>query len=155
MPHVHELIDFVVVAYIVHGSKVLLINHKAAGMWLPVGGHVELDEDPEEALVREIREESGLDVELIGGLRPAAEDVGTKPLLAPLYMDIHATSHKSHRHIGLVYFARSETDRVTLAAGEHNDIRWFTRDELSDSTFGVRPYVRFYAEAALERLSSL
>jgi len=38
--------------FIVHRDKVLLIYHKYYNEWLPIGGHIELDEDPEEALYR-------------------------------------------------------------------------------------------------------
>lgn len=60
MPHIHERYDFVVNAFIVFNNKVLLVHHPKYDKWLPMGGHVELDEDPEEALFREIEEETGL-----------------------------------------------------------------------------------------------
>ena len=66
MPHIHELIDFVVDIYIVYKDKVLLIHHKELKKWLPIGGHIELDEDPEEALFREVKEECGLEIEVLG-----------------------------------------------------------------------------------------
>lgn len=152
MSHIHELIDFTVVAYIVYQNKVLLVDHKKSKMWLPIGGHVELHEDPEEALFREIEEECGLEVEIIGE-RPAFRDPNVKPLLAPTFMDIH-TITETHRHIGLMYFARAHSDRVTLAEKEHNGIRWFTREDLSDPTYNLKPQVRFYAEEALKRLAT-
>jgi ADP-ribose pyrophosphatase YjhB (NUDIX family) len=52
MPHIHELYDFVVTVFIVHKDKVLLVHHPRYGKWIPMGGHIELDEDPEEALFR-------------------------------------------------------------------------------------------------------
>ena len=64
MPHIHELIDFTVGVYIVHDSKVLLVHHKKFDKWLSVGGHIELHEDPEEALFREVKEETGLEIKL-------------------------------------------------------------------------------------------
>lgn len=66
MPHIHEKIDFTVSLFIVQDGKVLVIHHKKLGQWLPIGGHIELDEDPEQAAYREAREESGLEIELIG-----------------------------------------------------------------------------------------
>jgi NUDIX domain len=57
MPHLHELMDFAVVALVVHQNRVLLIYHKQLQRlhkWLPLGGHLELDENPEQALFREI-----------------------------------------------------------------------------------------------------
>ena len=66
MAHIHELIDFVANAFVVYDNKVLLINHKKMKRWLSIGGHIELNENPEEGLFREIKEECGLDVEIIG-----------------------------------------------------------------------------------------
>ncbi len=37
--------------------KILLVDHKKAGLWLPAGGHVEPDEDPQQTVVREAEEE--------------------------------------------------------------------------------------------------
>ena len=150
MPHLHDLIDFTVSAYIVHDDTVLLVDHTTLKTWMPVGGHIELDEDPEEALVREVKEESGLDV-TIEGARPHLIDPGTKALIAPVFMDIHDIT-ETHRHVGLVYFARSATQDVVLAEKEHKDIRWFTAEELGDASFSIRPAVRFYAEEALKKL---
>lgn len=147
MPHIHDLIDFTVVAYIVHENKVLLINHKKYDKWLPIGGHVELHEDPEEALMREIQEECGLEVEILGE-RPDFSDPNVKPLITPTYMDIHSIT-ETHRHVGLMYFAKAVSDKVTLADKEHNEIRWFTREELSDPKYNLKPQVIFYAEKAL------
>ena len=152
MAHIHDLIDFTVGAYIVHENKVLLVDHIKLKTWMPIGGHIELDEDPEQAIVREIKEESGLEVEIIGALKPDILAPGVKPLLAPVYMDIHDIN-ESHKHIGLVYFSKSNTSKVTLAEEEHHDIKWFTKEELSNPKFAVRPYIKFYAEQALEKLS--
>jgi 8-oxo-dGTP pyrophosphatase MutT (NUDIX family) len=60
MPHVHELYDFTTSAFIAYNGTILLVQHKKIGKWLQPGGHIELDEDPLEALWREIEEETGL-----------------------------------------------------------------------------------------------
>jgi ADP-ribose pyrophosphatase YjhB (NUDIX family) len=70
MPHIHEKIDFTVSLFIVEGEKVLLVHHKKLDRWLPIGGHIELDEDPEQAAYREAKEECGLEIELIGERQP-------------------------------------------------------------------------------------
>ena len=82
MAHIHEKIDFTVAIFVVHDAKVLLILHRKLGKWLPLGGHIELDEDPEIAARREAKEESGLDVELLGE-RPPTTEPGTRALIAP------------------------------------------------------------------------
>lgn len=148
MPHIHKLIDFVIVAYIVHDDKVLLVDHKKHNMWLPVGGHIELNEDPEQALLREIKEECGLEVEVIGE-RPNVVGPQTQSLIPPLYMDVHSITD-THRHVSLVYFARARSLDAKLEEREHNAIRWFTREELTDPALTILPHIRFYAEAALK-----
>lgn len=45
--------------YVVHQDKVLLHRHKKYNMILPLGGHIENNELPEEACIREAKEESG------------------------------------------------------------------------------------------------
>ena len=65
MPHSHDLMDFTVEAFVVYAHRVLLIDHTQLQTWLPLGGHIELDEDPEQALFREIREERGLEVDIL------------------------------------------------------------------------------------------
>src|SRR5262245_6464199 len=100
MAHIHEKIDFTVAIFVVHDGEVLVIHHRALDKWLPLGGHVELDEDPEQAALREAKEESGLDVELIGE-RPPTTEPGTRALIAPRFLDIHRITD-THEHIGMI-----------------------------------------------------
>ena len=46
------------------GGEVLFVEHPERGWEIP-GGHLEEDEGPEEALIREVREETGLDCTLV------------------------------------------------------------------------------------------
>src|SRR3989338_10289565 len=154
MPHIHEKIDFIVNAFIVYQDKLLLIDHKKLRTWLPVGGHIELDEDPEEALRREVKEECGLEVKIIG-TKPklkGTERFIYKPLFVPSYMDIHNCDEK-HRHIGLHYFAIAKTDKVKLAESEHNEIRWFSKKDIGDPKWQIIPAVQFYSREALKAAS--
>src|SRR5262245_29792113 len=80
--HIHEKIDFTVSIFVVEHRKVLLIHHRNLNQWLPLGGHIELDEDPETAAYREAFEESGLEIELVGE-RPPTTGSGTRALIAP------------------------------------------------------------------------
>src|SRR4029453_981868 len=104
--------------------------HRQLGAWLPLGGHIELDEDPEQAALREAREESGFDVELLGE-RPPTPEPGTRALIAPRFLDIHRI-HETHEHIGMIYWARPKNGRMTLAQDENTDIRWGTARELDE-----------------------
>ena len=107
MAHIHDKIDFTVAIFVVQDGKVLLIHHRKLDKWLPLGGHIELDEDPEQAAIREAKEESGLEVDLIGD-RPPTTSPGTRALIAPRFLDIHCITD-THEHIGMIYWARPRT----------------------------------------------
>ena len=150
MPHIHEKIDFTVAIFVVHQGKVLVIHHRKLDRWLPLGGHIELDEDPEQAALRETREESGLEVELIGE-RPPTTGPGTRALIAPRFLDIHRIS-ETHEHIGMIYFARPRSGQTTLAADEHHQIRWCTSDELDALDPPMSDAVKWYCRVALREV---
>src|SRR3989344_3624969 len=147
MPHIHDLIDFTVNVFITYQNKVLLIFHKKHNMWLQIGGHIELNEDPDEALFREVKEECGLEIEIIGA-RPNFESPGVKSLYAPAFVNIHDIN-ETHKHTALVYFAKATSDKVILSEREHNDIRWFSKEDLDKPEFNVNKAVAFYAKEAL------
>lgn len=152
MAHIHELIDFTVVVFVVHADQVLLVHHRRLGRWLPLGGHIELDEEPETAALREAREESGLELELLGERPPITGD-GTQALIAPRYLDIHRITD-THRHIGMVYFARPLAGEVRLAPDEHHAIRWCRREELEQLEPPLSEAVKWYCHRALAEVTS-
>jgi 8-oxo-dGTP pyrophosphatase MutT (NUDIX family) len=151
MAHIHEKIDFTVAIFVVHDGKVLLIHHRSLDKWLPLGGHIELDEDPEIAALREAKEESGLDVELIGE-RPPTTEPGTRALIAPRFLDIHRITD-SHEHIGMIYWARPKNGQVTLSTDEHHDIRWCSAAELDLLQPPMSRAVKWYCRKAIEEVS--
>ena len=148
MPHIHEKIDFTVAIFVVSEGKVLLIHHRKLDKWLPLGGHIELHEDPEQAALREAREESGFEVELIGE-RPPTTETGTRALIAPRFLDIHRIS-ETHEHIGLIYWARPRGGELALAPGEHHEIRWLTSQDLDSLQPPMSNAVKWYCRKAIE-----
>ena len=151
MAHIHEKIDFTVAIFVVHQGKILLIHHRKLDKWLPLGGHIELDEDPEIAALREAKEESGFDVELIGE-RPPTTEPGTRALIAPRFLDIHRIN-ATHEHIGLIYWARPRRGDVTLAAAEHHGIRWCSAAELDALQPPMSDAVKWYCRQALAEVA--
>ncbi len=149
MAHLHEKIDFTVSVFIVRDGKILFIHHRQLDRWLPIGGHIELDENPEQAAIREALEESGLEVELVGRRPPLSREAGFLPLLAPEYLDIHLI-REPHWHIGMVYFARVKSGEAKLNAVEHKDIRWLQEKDLEDARWGLSEPLKFYAREALK-----
>jgi 8-oxo-dGTP pyrophosphatase MutT (NUDIX family) len=161
MAHIHEKIDFTVAIFVVHNARILLIHHRKLDKWLPLGGHIELDEDPEQAALREAKEESGLDVELLGERAPTTE-AGTRALITPRFLDIHRIS-ETHEHIGMIYWARpkrqptpdpsQEGNRLALAEEEHHDIRWCSVAELDMLQPAMSNAVKWYCRKAIEEVT--
>jgi len=152
MAHIHEKIDFTVAIFVVHDGKILLIHHRKLDKWLPLGGHIELDEDPEQAALREAKEESGLDVELLGERAPTTGP-GTRALITPRFLDIHRITD-THEHIGLIYWARHKNSAdAKCATEEHHDIRWCPAAELDTLQPPMSDAVKWYCRKALEEIS--
>lgn len=157
MAHIHEKIDFTVAVFVVKESKVLLIHHRELNKWLPLGGHIELDEDPESAALREAREESGLEIELIGE-RPPTTGGGTRALIAPRFLDVHYINDH-HDHIGMIYWARVRAraaageSQLTLAPNEHHAIRWCSDADLDRLQPPMAQAVKWYCRKAIAEIT--
>jgi 8-oxo-dGTP pyrophosphatase MutT (NUDIX family) len=155
MPHIDEKIDFTVSLFIVQDGKVLVVHHKKLDRWLPIGGHIELDEDPEQAAyreAREAREESGLEIELMGERQPTTSP-GTRALVRPRFLDIHRVS-PTHEHIGIIYLARPKSGKVTLAPAEHHEIRWCNQAELEKLDPPMSDAVKYFCLAAIREVGN-
>jgi 8-oxo-dGTP pyrophosphatase MutT (NUDIX family) len=94
---------FTVAVFVVDRGAVLLHRHRKLGMWLPPGGHIEKDELPDDAAVREVYEETGIEAELVGERRDDVED--PVQLHRPAGVQLENIG-PGHQHIDLIYFAR-------------------------------------------------
>ena len=112
-------------------KKILLVKHKKNRRWTQPGGHMEAEETPEEAALREAYEETGLHVSLLGERFPREEDF-IRPL--GIQRNRRTTSDgEDHIHIDIIYAAIPNDDRKeVLNVEESDDIKWFSRDELDD-----------------------
>jgi 8-oxo-dGTP diphosphatase len=152
MPHIHEKIDFVAEALIVYDNTVLLRMHDKFKMWLGPGGHVELNEDPMQAAVREAKEETGLDIMIVGTAKIFSDTPEIRELIPPRFMNRHRIND-SHEHVSLTYLATSKTNIVSQGEHEHSDnMRWFTKEELMDPSLVMSDRMRSYALTALEEV---
>jgi 8-oxo-dGTP pyrophosphatase MutT (NUDIX family) len=123
------------------------------GKWVFPGGYVDRGEALDAAALREAREESGLEVELIGE-RPPTTGSGTRALIAPRFLDIHKITD-THEHIGMIYWARPKNGSLTLSPTEHHDIRWCSVADLEKLQPLLSTAVKWYCRKALEEVSSL
>jgi len=153
MPHVHDKIDFTTEVFIVYDDVVLLRKHDKYKIWLSVGGHVELDEDPNQAAVREAKEEVGMDIVLWDGNHNARTfSDGTIGLIPPIFLNRNRIS-ATHEHVTFVYFAAANDRAIRQGDTEVSDgIRWFTREELDAPEYDIHENIKIYAKAALDAL---
>ncbi len=151
MPHLNYKIDFTAEVFVVHKNKVLLRLHDKYNKWLGVGGHIDLGEDPNEAAMREVKEEVGLDIRLHSSV-PLFKHEGYRELIPPAFMNRHGIT-QTHEHVSLVFFAVSDTDELHIHQGaEKAECRWFTKEELDDKR--ILQHIRDYAKAALNAVNA-
>ena len=108
---------------------------------MPPGGHLDPDEAPEEAAKRECKEETGLDVEIVGADQPdlftgnRSEGMMLKKPIAMLLEEIPASPERNepaHQHMDFLFIARplDESQAVRLAPDESSEMRWFGKEEI-------------------------
>lgn len=123
---------FTVSVYVVHNNRVLLHKHKKAQILLPVGGHIDLNELPEEAAIRETFEETGIVVELYDLDSLKGQDVNTereKVLINPIHT-IWGEVDKGHEHIDFVFYAKSISEKLKPGENESRTLEWYSESEL-------------------------
>lgn len=136
--------DFTVAVFVVHDDHVLLHPHRKLGIWLPPGGHIEPNELPDEAALREVEEESGLKVELVGPRGVDVDDPSAPlQLVRPEGIQLEDIS-PGHQHIDLIYFARPVNARLDELPALIEDMRWLREDQLAsiDLTLEVETWAR-------------
>jgi 8-oxo-dGTP pyrophosphatase MutT (NUDIX family) len=131
---------FTATLYLVSDGAVALHDHKRLDMWLPPGGHVDRDELPHRTALRETREETGLDPELVAD-RESITSATVESLPQPEHVQLADINRHGdavgHQHVDLVYYGRATSRAIDPADGEvpAEDWRWFTADELRDADF--------------------
>ena len=153
MPHIHDKIDFCAEVFTVHKNKVLLRKHDKYHIWLSVGGHIELHEDPNEAALREVKEEVGLDIKLYGDITHVESDPHAKELIPPCHLHRHRIN-ENHEHVVFIYFATAQTDKLNIPENEKAECKWLTEKELDDEKFDIKPGIKHYAKEALKLLAN-
>lgn len=137
---------FTATTFVVHSGEVLLHLHPRQQLWLPPGGHIERDELPHVAALREVEEETGLRVELhsTAEAEVLAREMGCGVVPQPdciLVEDINPY----HQHIDFTYFALAPNG---AEPNPGSGFSWFALDELDGSE--VPENVRVGAHRALE-----
>lgn len=100
-------------------QKILLVDHKKAQLWLPTGGHVDVDEHPQKAAQRECQEELNIE----------ADFWRHDPILLTSTVTVGLTA--GHTDISFWYVLKgNHQQEYTFDTNEFNSIRWFGFDEI-------------------------
>lgn len=144
--------DFTVAVFVVHHGHVLLHPHKKLGIWLPPGGHIDAPELPDEAAVREVLEEAGITVELLGD-RGIQTDDPQMPLqlVRPEGIQLEHIGD-DHEHIDLIYFARLANPPLVGMPEVLPPMRWVQTSDLLE--LDITAEVRAWTERALATVTS-
>jgi len=140
---------FTATTFVVHDGKVLLHRHPKQGLWLPPGGHIERDELPHHAALREIEEETGLRLRLHSDAeaRYLAEQMDCGVVPQPAFILIEDIND-FHQHIDFTYFAKLHRGSDCIPnTGERNGFAWFDQDDLEME--GVPQNVKVGARRAI------
>ena len=141
--------DFTVAVFVVWQGSVLLHPHRKLGLWLPPGGHIEANELPDQAAVREVHEESG--VRIVLESRPAISFEGSSPVLLAQPRGVQLEDiEPGHQHIDLVYFAAPESGYDGSISSEGSPFGWYAAADLE--SLGVSGEVLAWCQLALSEL---
>lgn len=155
MTHLHYALDLCIEALIVNDGAVLLRMHEKYNTWMGPGGHIDPNEDPNEAVKREVMEETGLEIALINPTNFEKRDTEKNwELVPPMYVNRHHIN-EHHDHSVLVFAATCTTRDINPGPGEDPNCEfcWVTAEALeemhaNDERLRVEHY--YYAKTALE-----
>ncbi|MGC8656650.1 MAG: NUDIX hydrolase [Thermoplasmata archaeon] len=148
---------FVSTAYPVYENKVLLIYHNKLKMWLPPGGHIEENELPHEAAIREVKEETGIDIIIPNNIPDSYRGEPTVTLLPMIsHMQLEAITDNDkglHQHIDIVYFAIALSDKIKLNPKEAKMAKWMSENEIHASDIPLN--VKFFSLKAISYINEI
>lgn len=94
--------------FVFNGERFAIHFHEKVRKWLPPGGHVEQNELPHEAAIREVIEELGVKPRLLFDLPP---DYGIETVPLPVAILVENIDSE-HCHTDMIYAAESDTKTI-------------------------------------------
>ena len=138
--------------YVVRDRRVLLHIHKKFNTWFPIGGHVEENELPHEAAIREAREEAGIEIKLIPTEIAPDIDVG-RVVRIPAPFCLYGEAGREEDFFDFIYIASTDAEVLAPQENESKTFRWFSKEELLTSD--VKPHIKNTAISVLEHLEKM
>jgi ADP-ribose pyrophosphatase YjhB (NUDIX family) len=132
--------------FIISHNKVLLLKQERSNFWLLPGGHVEDNELPHEAAIREVFEETGLHVELLQNADEKSRTSIVTPIPLPHHMKLLPCRDK--KDLDFVFTAKIVGGELKINS-ESKQVKWFTKEEILN-TPEVGPNIKYYAIKILD-----
>jgi 8-oxo-dGTP diphosphatase len=160
--HLHPTATVFVLEHLGPSPRLLFVRHgkgHLAGLWLPPGGHLEPDERPDEAAVREVREETGLFVDLLDlapgcPLRPSPV---VERIPQPHHIQVEAIAasgtEPAHRHLDYLFVAVAAPGSLEPVGEPGRPVRWLGESELD--AWPVIDDARLWARLILREIAAL
>jgi len=115
-------------------NKILMIRHNKLKVWLPPGGHIDENELPDDAVLREIYEETGIKAEIVSNKQLLnMTDEYCRELNTPFAVCLDDIERNgTHNHINMIYICRAlnENDDLIPQESEVYGIGWFAYEEI-------------------------
>lgn len=105
------------------GDKFLLLKRNeneidGPGQWEFPGGLVEFGEDPQDGIIREVKEETGLNAEIVS-------------IYKILSKEYEKPDKKVHL-IRIIYLLKTSDEKVKLNEREHEEYKWLKKEEIKN-----------------------
>jgi ADP-ribose pyrophosphatase YjhB (NUDIX family) len=126
---------------IVDCDKLLLLKQTKSKFWLLPGGHIDDGELPHEAAIREVKEETNLDIEILQIPDEKARTEIVAPLPVPFAMRLLPCRDK--KDIDFFFTAKVIGGELKID-DESEEAKWFSKEEIINDP-SVGPNTKYYA----------
>ena len=144
-------IDLTVGACIVSDGKILLMHHTKLNKWLFPGGHIDPNETPDMAILREVKEETGLDLNFVNFSELSQSPEEIEKLAIPFHANLHNVG--DHDHYCSYYLGTVDNSNF-VKNHESKDLKWFDVEEIKKLE-NLLPSIKQMAILAIENYSRL
>lgn len=115
---------------ILKDNRILTIWHEKLQAWLPPGGHIEKNETPEEALIRECYEEINAEVIIINNSNDDISTFDVNVLNNPYCVLLEPIKSKTEIHYHIDFFYICKLKDQTLDFSKNKNLQWVSLENI-------------------------